>query len=67
MKIEDRLTSEDLIKTFQKLHSTIDSLLARVGRRMVVVGQGVQSSLQNENLVKMLSLFESLFVGSDES
>ena len=58
--------SEDLVQAFLKLHSTIDSLLARVGRRMVVAAQGVQSSLQNENIAKMLSLFESLFVGNDE-
>ena len=41
-------------------------LLARVGRKKVAVPQGSHSSLQNENVSKILSLLENIFVGSDE-
>jgi len=33
---------------------------------VVAVAQGSQSALQNENIAKILSMFESLFVVSDE-
>ena len=71
MKIDERLTSEDLVQTFQKFYTAIDKLLTRVGRRMVAVAQGgSQSSLEHENLqalcTKMMSLFESQFVGGEE-
>ena len=71
MKIDDRLTSEDLVLTFQKYYTAIDKLLTRVGRRIVAVTQGgCQSSLEHENLqilcTRMMSLFESQFVGGDE-
>ena len=33
---------------------------------MVAVAQGSASSLQNENIAKILNLLESLFVGSEE-
>jgi hypothetical protein len=33
---------------------------------MVAVAQGCHSSLQNENVAKILTLLESLFVDSDE-
>ena len=65
-QVKGKLVSEDLVKTFQKLYSTIDELLAKVGKRMVAVVQGSHSSSQNENVAKILSLLENLFVGSDE-
>jgi hypothetical protein len=65
-QVKGKLVSEDLVKTFQKLRSTIDDLLARVGKRMVAVAQGSHSSSQNENIAKILTLFENLFVGSEE-
>jgi hypothetical protein len=33
---------------------------------MVAVAQGSASSLQNENIAKILNLLESLFVGNEE-
>ena len=67
MKIADRLTSEDLVKSFQNLYTTIDQLLARAGRKMVAVAQGCHSSLELENLhssiAKMQAILESQFVG----
>ena len=65
-QVKGKLASEDLVKTFQKLYSTIDELLAKVGKRMVAVVQGSHSSCQNENSAKILTLLENLFVGSDE-
>jgi hypothetical protein len=65
-QVNGKLVSENLVKTFQKLNAAIDLLLARVEIKIVADPQDVQSSQQNENLVKMLSLFENLFVGSDE-
>jgi hypothetical protein len=60
-----------LVKSFQNLYTFIDKLLTRVGRRMVAaVAQGCHSSLEHENLQslcsKMMSLFESQFVGGDD-
>ena len=43
-QVKGKLASEDLVKTFQKLYSTIDELLAKVGKRMVAVVQGSHSS-----------------------
>jgi hypothetical protein len=34
-KIDDKLTSEDLVKSFQNLFTAIDSVLERVDRRML--------------------------------
>jgi hypothetical protein len=65
-QVKGKLLSEDLVKTFQKLYSTIDELLARVGKRMVAVVQGSHSCSQNENVTKILTLLENLFVGSEE-
>ena len=65
-QVEGKLLSEDLVKTFQRLYSTIDELLARVGKRMVAVVQGSHSSSQNENVTKILTLLENLFVGSHD-
>ena len=65
-QVKGKLASEDLVKTFQKLYSTIDELLGKVGKRMVAVVQVSHSSSQNENSAKILSLLENLFVGSDE-
>ena len=65
-----KLHSEDLVSNFQKLYSTIDQLLARVGKRVESVPQGCHFSLEHENIqsicTKLLSLFESQFVGGDE-
>ena len=67
---EGRLVSEELVQTFQKLYTTIDQLLARVGRRMVAAAQGGHSSLELEvlqsSIARMQALFESQFVGGDE-
>ena len=60
------LISEDFVSTFQKLQATIDQHLARVGIKMVAVAQGCHSSLQNENVAKILTLLEGLFLDSDE-
>jgi hypothetical protein len=65
-QVKGKLLSEDLVKTFQKLYSTIDELLAKVGKRMVAVVQGSHSCSQNENVTKILTLLENLFVGSEE-
>jgi hypothetical protein len=69
-KIDDKLTSEDLVKSFQNLFTAIDSILERVGRRVVAAAQGRQASIENESFqalcTKMMSLFESQFVGGDE-
>ena len=65
-QVKGKLASEDLVKTFQKLYSTIDELLAKVGKRMVAVVQGSHSSSQNENSAKILTLLENLFVGSHD-
>ena len=69
-KMRGKPISEDLVTSFQKLYTTIDKLLARVGRRLVTVPQGGLSSLDHENLqslcTKMMTLFESQFVGGDE-
>jgi hypothetical protein len=71
MKIDERLTSEDLVQTFQKFYTAIAKLLTRVGRKMVAVAQGdCKSSFEHENLqvlcTKIMSIFESQFVGGDE-
>ena len=63
---EGNSVSEDLVQTFLKLYTTIDQHLTRIGRKVVAVAQGSQSALQNENIAKILSMFESLFVVSDE-
>jgi len=65
-QVKGELVSENLVKNFKKLNAAIDLLLARVEIKIVADTQGVQSSQQNENVVKMLSLFENLFVGSDQ-
>jgi hypothetical protein len=65
-QVKGKLLSADLVKTFQKLYSTIDELLAKVGKRMVAVVQGSHSCSQNENFTKILTLLENLFVGSHD-
>ena len=66
-QVDGKLTCEDLVKSFQNLYTTIDQLLARVGRKMVAMAQGCHSSLELENLhssiAKMQAILESQFVG----
>ena len=42
--------AEDLIAGFQKLYATIDNLLIRAGRKLVIASNYSSSSLENEYL-----------------
>ena len=69
-KDKGKLLSQDLVETFQNLQNSINQLLARVGENKPVIAHGCQSSLVHENLqslgIKLLSLFESQFVGGED-
>ena len=69
-QVEGKLVNEDLVQAFQKLYTTIDQILARVGRKMVAAAQGCHSYFELENLqssiAKMQALLESQFVGGDD-
>ena len=68
-EVRKKLTNEDLVKAFQKLQIAIDQLLSKAGRKLVVAASGSHSSVEIENIqtlcTKMLTLFQSQFVGED--
>jgi hypothetical protein len=42
--------TEELVAGFQKLYQTIDQLLTRAGRKLLIAGNSSCSSLEHENI-----------------